>query len=461
MSGTADEGFTINWRGITVDQALTILSERAGLTINRDTSTSSAGTVDLFSVQPIKKDEIVALFNKVLVSHDLAAIPDGNVLHIMTQEQASDYAATPVSVVTNWPDIPNDAEEVTWVIPVHTLNPKQVLTDLYTLIPAGAKMNSSDAGTSVIMTGRQMDVRRFAQIISALDSTGNGDLEVFLLKFADSKALASELKDVFTQDTSTTPGAGGNPFAAFLGRGGRGGGGGGAAGATDESKRTGVHVNAVSDDQNNAVLVSAPADFMPGISNIITALDIPQEDTVQIRLFFLTNADCTSVANELLALFPDPTQSSQNQNNAGRRGAAQFGGGGFGGRGGAASAAAGMSDRLKKQVTVNAVPDPRTQSVLVTASKDTMDQIEKMIDNLDADTRGHVEVYTFKPQYANVLDFVGPMTDLFQQNGRSTSTSTQLNALQQRMQQGAQQNQINASSSISAASSGSGGGTGR
>jgi len=120
-----------------------------------------------------------------------------------------------------------------------------------------------------------------------------------------------------------------------------------------------------------------------------------------------------------------------------------------------------MSDRLKKQVTVNAVPDPRTQSVLVTASKDTMDQIEKMIDNLDADTRGHVEVYTFKPQYANVLDFVGPMTDLFQQNGRSTSTSTQLNALQQRMQQGAQQNQINASSSISAASSGSGGGTGR
>jgi len=422
------------------------------------TATGSAGIVDLVSVKPVKRDEIVALFNKVLADHDLAAIQDGKVLNIMTSEAASDNAATPVGVVTNWYDIANDAQEVTWVIPVHTLNPKQVLTDLYTLIPPGARMNSSDAGTSVIMTGRQMDVRRFAQIIAALDSTGNGDLEVFLLKFADSKALATELKDVFSADSSGPQGAG-NPFAAFLGRGGRGGfGGGGAANAaTDESRRTGIHVNAVSDDQNNAVLVSAPADFMPGISNIITALDIPQEDTVQIRLFFLTNADCTDVANELLALFPDPNQSSQGQN-GGRRGAAQFGGG-FGGRGGGGGGAAtGMSDRLKKQVTVNAVPDPRTQSVLVTASKDTMDQIEGMIASLDADTRGHVEVYVYKPVHANVLDFQAPLTDLFQQNGRANSTSSQLNALQQRMQTSAQQGSVNAQTTIG--SSGSGGARG-
>jgi type II secretory pathway component GspD/PulD (secretin) len=443
----------LNWRGVTVDQALTMLSDYAGLTINRQTPTSAAGIVDLVSTKPISKEEIVPLFNKVLADHDLVAIQDGKILNIMTTEAATENASTPVGVVTNWYDIANDAQEVTWVIPVHTLNPKQVLTDLYTLIPPGAKMNSSDAGTSVIMTGRQMDVRRFAQIIAALDSTGNGDLEVFLLKFADSKAIASELKDVFATDSSGPQGAG-NPFAAFLGRGGRGFGGAAANANTDESRRTGIHVNAVSDDENNAVLVSAPADFMPGISNIITALDIPQEDTVQIRLFFLTNADCTDVANELLQLFPDPTQSSQGQNNN-RRGAAQFRGG-FGG-GGGGGAAGSMSDRLKKQATVNAVPDPRTQSVLVTASKDTMEQISQMIGELDSDTRGHVEVYVYKPVYADVLDLISPLTDLFQQSGRSTSTSSQLNALQQRMQTAAQQNSVNAQTTIG---SGSGGGTG-
>jgi type II secretory pathway component GspD/PulD (secretin) len=270
------------------------------------------------------------------------------------------------------------------------------------------------------------------------------------------------LKDVFAPDTSGAQGAFVNPFALLFGgfgRVGRGGGvGGGGNAATDDSRRTGMHVNAVSDDENNAVLVSAPADFMPGISNIITALDIPQEDAVQIRLFFLTNADCTDVANELLALFPDPNLSSQGQNNNGRRGAAMFGGGfgGFGGRGGGGGGggANGMSDRLKKQATVNAVPDPRTQSVLVTASKDTMEQIEQMIAQLDADTRGHVEVYVYKPMHANVLDFQGPLTDLFQQNGRSSSTSTQLNALQQRMQTAAQQQTVNSSTTVGASTGG-------
>ena len=114
-------------------------------------------------------------------------------------------------------------------------------------------------------------------------------------------------------------------LASWEGGGGRGGGG---AAATDESaRRTGIHINAVSDDKNNAVMVSAPVDFMPGISNIIVKLDIPQDDMVQIRLFTLTNADCTDVATELLALFPDPDTQQGNPNATGHRSAAQLAGG--------------------------------------------------------------------------------------------------------------------------------------
>jgi hypothetical protein len=284
---------------------------------------------------------------------------------------------------------------------------------------------------------------------------------VFLLTYADSKSIAQELKDVFTDTGTTGPGgAGGFNIATILGggRGGRGGGGqGGAAGSTEDARRTGIHVNAVSDDENNAVLVSAPADYMPGISNIIYKLDIPQEDTVQIRLFFLTNAECTDVANELLTLFPDPNQSSQ-QNQNGRRATAQFGG--FGGRGAATPAAPTMSDRLKKQVTVNAVADPRTESVLVTASKDTMDQIEKIIDEMDACDSGHVQVYVYTAQYSDVLDLLGPLTDLFpQQNGRTSSASSQQNPLLQRVQTAATQSTTSAQQTIGS-TGGSGAGSG-
>ncbi|MGA2555626.1 MAG: secretin N-terminal domain-containing protein [Verrucomicrobiota bacterium] len=457
-AGTADQGLTLNLRGVSVDKALNYLADSAGFTIVRNAQTSMAGNVDVVSTKPLNKEEIIALFNKVLADHNLTVNQDRNILTVESLEAAYGDSNTKVVTMTNPTDIPRDAQVVTEVIPVHSLNPTQVVKDLYTLIPRGAQMNTSEAGNAILMTGTQADIRRFAQIIAAIDSTGNGDLQVFLLTYADSKSIAQELKDVFTSQ-DTTPGI--NPFAMF-GRGGRGGGG--ATGNADESsKRAAVHVNAVSDDENNAVLVSAPADFMPGISNIIKQLDIPQEDSVIIRRFKLVNADCNDVASELTAVFPDPNlQANQNTGGRGQRAtfAGNFGGGRAGFGGGGNTPGGGMSDRMKKQVTVNTVADPRTQSVLVTASKDTMNQIERIIEEMDADPAGHQGVFVYTPTYADVLDMQTAMQDLFMTSGRSSSTSTTQNALLMRMQSGAQAQSSSMSSSSSTFGSSSSGGVG-
>ena len=197
---------------------------------------------------------------------------------------------------------------------------------------------------------------------------------------------------------------------------------------------------------------------MPGISNLIAKLDIPQDDTVEIRLFFLTNADCADVADELLALFPDPNLASQNQGNAkGRSAMTLIAGGGAGS--GVADGSTDMSDRLKRQATVNAVPDARTDSVLVTASQQTMSQIEQIINRMDENQSGHTRIYVHTAQHADVLDMLGPLTDLFQQDsGKTSSASTQPNALALRMQTAAQQTSVNASSGLGAGGGGKGGG---
>jgi hypothetical protein len=102
------------------------------------------------------------------------------------------------------------------------------------------------------------------------------------------------------------------------------------------------------------------------------------------------------------------------------------------------------------------VADARTQSVLVTASKQTMEQIEKIIDEMDNDPSGHLIAYVYYPIHADVLDLQTPMSDLFQQSGRSTSSSsTQNNALLMRMQAGAQAQSSAVSSSSSGLSSSS------
>ena len=174
---------------------------------------------------------------------------------------------------------------------------------------------------------------------------------------------------------------------------------GGNAG-TENPKRATVRVNAVSDDENNAVLVSAPLDFMPGISNLIQKLDIQQDDQVEIRVFALHHADPTDVASQMALLFPDPNTQTGAQINQRGIWAAKY-------VGDPAASAFGtaLSERRKRQATVIAVADARTQSVLITASKDTMEQIGKVIADLDSSAAdAGPEFYIYEPQHADGED---------------------------------------------------------
>ena len=423
-TGPAEKGLTLNLRGAPVDGVLQYLSAAAGFTIIREADTDVPGTVDMASATPLNKEEIVLLLNKVLAQRGLAALQDGRTLTIMSVQDAERFNLTPVVVWNHNPaSIPQDAQVVSEVIGLHSLSPTQVIKDLSSLLPPGAGLAANEGGNAIILTARQADIRRFTQIIKALDSSGASELEVFLLDYADSKAVAQELKDVFTaQDANASQD---NPFRNLVAS--RAGG----AGKPENSKRAAIRVNAVSDDQNNAVLVSAPADIMPGISNLIHRLDIQQDDMVQIRLFGLHHADAEDVANQMSLLFPNPATQSSPQNNS-RGPGAQFVGGQL-----ATSTGADISDRRKKQSTVIAVPDPRTQSVIITASKDTMVQIANIITYLDSNAAGMMQIYVYRAEHADVLDLQGPLSDLFASASRTTSSS-QINALAQRANQAAQ-----------------------
>ena len=433
----AGRGMTLNWRGVTVDGALDLLAKSAGFVIYRQTSTSTntiPGTVDIVSEKPLSKEEIVGVLNKVLAEHGLTARQEKNVLLVETIAEAVSNGGLPLFIAPeNAKDIPVDGQFVTEIIPVHSLSPAQIAKDLMTLLPEGTQVNTSEAGNAVIMTAAQADIRRFVELIRALDSTGNGDVAVFFVQYADSRSVANELKDLFAAQDNTP-----NPFGGLMAA--RGGGAAGSANTAtrpDAGRRATPRINAVSDDQDNAILVSAPADFMAGISNLIHQLDIPQNDDVQIRLFALHNADCSEVANELTTVFPDPNGQRSDGGNSRNYGVAQVMGNlGYGGGAGSGS---GMSERKRRQVTVTAVPDPRTQSVIVTASKSTMSQIELLIKQMDANPAGRMRLFVYQPVYADVLDMAPALQDLFQSSGSASATaSSQMNALSMRMQAGAQ-----------------------
>jgi type II secretory pathway component GspD/PulD (secretin) len=389
-------GLVLNFHNAPLSAVLNYLSAKAGLIIESDGNLQ--GNVSVVARQPITTNEIVAVLNDQLGKNDYAAILVGRRLTIMSATAAKTYAGTPVKLATNtFADIPMDDEIVTEILPLHTLNAVQLVKDLESLVPLSATVSANEAGNSIIMTAQQKDIRRIDEVINALDGSALSEVIVTPLAYADAKAVAGELKEIFqTEDSNITRATTRNSFSGGRGggggRGGFGGGGnpmaammGGGGGGDDSSKNVETHAVFVSDDQLNAVISSAPPDYMHLITNVIADLDKPSEEITLMRVFHLNHADPGEIADEITAMFPTTTSTDQNNRTPGFR----FGMFGMGPQPSGNS----LTPRMKLQTTVMVVPDRRTQSILVSASRDMMEQIDGVVKDLDKGDQG-VQIVT-------------------------------------------------------------------
>jgi general secretion pathway protein D len=502
-----DKGIRFNFRSVPLETVLNYMSKAAGFVIHPQVSLN--GRVDAWSDQPLTKDEALELVEHVLTDNGYAVIRDGRILTIISAMEAK-KKDIPVKRFTGVEDIPRNNEVATYIIPVRTLNVIALVKNLTPLISTDTTdLQANESANSLMVTDTQINIRRIADIVMKLDSVSSSinTIKVYPLKYADAKSMVTLLKDLFPTTGGaggTAAGGGGAAGGRFGGgggggRGGRGGGGGaggfggaggaggfpnfaqlfGGGGGGDPTGSTPQsRVAATSDDHSNALVVSAPEDLISTIDELVAKIDQPIDDITEVKIFHLKNADCGEMANLLGNLFPDPSSTDassrmQYGGAAGGRGGAAGGRGGAaaGGRGAAANPFAGFfggggagagadeSAYMKKMGHVMAVPDLRTQTLVVSASKDLMPQIEDMINQLDEVEAGSLHAHTIVLKNAEAQDVQQILTDLFPAGGTtSRSTSTQNNPLLQRAQT-VQQNTLSSGVS-SGISTGGGGGRG-
>lgn len=462
-----EKGLRFNFRGVPLEMVLNYLSSAAGFIIHLKPGVDVKGEVNAWSNQPLSKEEAVGLLKQSLSENGYTAIEDGRTLTILrTEESKKNYL--PVKLGNVPANIPRNEDMVTQIIPVRTLNPLQLVKDLQPLLPSNTTLTANESANSLVMTDTQANIRRIAEIIKALDSVSSSVniIRVFPLKYADAKALASTVKELFPSQDSSRNNNGGNfgGFPGFPGGGPPGfAGNGGGNNSSDSGQSPNTRVAAVADDHGNSLVVSAPQDLMPTIEQLVQSVDHNVEDVTQVRVFHLQNADPGEMADLLSSLFPDDSSS---QNDASRQ--IQFGGPGgpfgpFGGgrQGGNANASSDQSNRMKKMGKVNGVADRRTQSIVVTAAKSLMPEIEAVIHQLDANPANKQHIFAVSLKNADPQDVANILQDLFPASSTSrnssSSSSSQTSPLATRsstlLQQSFQSSQ-NSSSSLGNSSSG-------
>ena len=437
-SGAEEKGLRFNFRGVPLETVLDYMSKAAGFVILPKVDIQ--GTVNVWSYQPLSKDEAVDLLNTILNENGYAAIRNGKTLKIVSRDEAKTLDL-PVKVFPSGSDpntIPKNDEMVTEIISVRYANAVQLTQDLQPLLPEYATLTANESGNAIVLTDTQASIRRMAEIIQALDTSiaNISAIRVFPLNHADATELAEIVKDLFetpttNQRNSRDPRA--QFFARMSGRGGgdrggdRGGSGGSPSGTgVSEARNAASRVVSVADERTNSLVVSAPEEYIATIENLVEEIDKAVDDVTELQVFHLKNSDPVEMAELLAELFPDETQTQG-------RGTGGFRFGGLSGRGGGPprggrSAGNDQSERMKKMGRVMAVPDERTSSIVVTAASQIMPQIAEMIKQLDANPAKKQKVFVYSLENADVQNIEEILRGMFEgQNSRSLQNNSNRN----------------------------------
>lgn len=413
------EGLRFNFNDVPLDKVLNYLSEAGGFIVIREAKVE--GRVDVVSHQPLNKDEAVALLNTVLNEKGFAAVRNDRTLTIVKREEAG-KRNIPVRAGSAPETIPKTDEMITQIIPVRYADATQLLENLKPLLPSYAVASANKSSNAIVLTDIQANVRRMAEIIRALDTSISAisEIRVFTLTYSKAADTAKLLNTLFQPPTAQGQQGntgGNNPIRQFMAR--MRGGGGGDQPAQDSAdsaaKQAAMRVQAVADERTNAVVVGAPGDLMPLIEEVIDQIDKASVPATEVRVFPLKYADAAEMAQVVNAAFAVKPASTA----AGGQPTQRF----FGMRGGGQNQQGAQQSAMND--SVNAVADPRTNSVVVTAEFTLMEQVARMVEQLDNNPARDQKVFVYKLKNADAAEVAGIMQGMFNDQGTAASRPRQ------------------------------------
>lgn len=211
---------------------------------------------------------------------------------------------------------------------------------------------------------------------------------------------------------------------------------------TDLSPLISPQATILANESANSIVVTDTQENIHHLVEIIKAIDSSAEDVTELRVFHLDHHDPTEVATMLTSVFANQNgqgaQATPIRFGGGPFGGFRrfFGGGGGGGFPGAGGANPGgdnnQNDRLRQHATVTAVADPRTSSVLVTAPKDMMDEIQQLIKEIDQESPKVARVSVVRLENVDPQEMQKVLQQFQSSNSRSSINSQQNSLLMQR-----------------------------
>jgi type II secretory pathway component GspD/PulD (secretin) len=205
---------------------------------------------------------------------------------------------------------------------------------------------------------------------------------------------------------------------------------------------------------SNSLVVTDTQSNVRHIVELVSALDGSAGSVASMKVFQLKNADPTEMAGLISSIFGGGTGGANSRGPGGASGMPFGAFGGFGGMSGGPGAAlaamaagrgggpggsrgstSGRSGGSRggtggsRGTPVVAVPDPRTYSVIVSASREALDDVEAIIRQLDSSSARKQKVFVYTLENGDVKQVESVLRNLFQGSNVRTTGNQEVDPL--------------------------------
>jgi len=312
------QDFTVNLKDTDIQEFIEFVADVTETTIVVDPSVK--GKVKVISSKPVSKAELYDLFLSILDVHGYTAVRSGAVVRVIPNKNAR---SAPVDVISGTSVI-ND-EYVTQVIRLENVSAAKLIPVLRPLVPQQAHMAAYAPSNAIIISDIRANINRMEEIIARMDQSAVKETEIIKLKYG----VATDVVEMLKTLEKSRAGEG--------------------ADANDEA-------TLVADKRTNSVVVTADELSIERIKGLIDYLDIPLEQSGNVRVMYLEYADAKEVAEVLTRVMQNLSRLDDEATGRNR------------------SANASKS-------TIEA--DEGTNSLIITADTDEMVALEAVIARLD------------------------------------------------------------------------------
>ena len=282
MARSQEPTITPNYREADIRQIVEAVGEVTGRNFILDPRVNAK--VTMLSSTPMSPDAFYEAFLSILQVNGYIATTTGNVIKIVPDASARQYAGLLSTENAAADDI------VTQVVHVENVGAAQLVPILRPLIPQYGHLAAHPGSNMLIISDRASNVNRMLRIIRRIDQANDEEIEVVPLEHAS----AAEIVRVLTALTQT-PRSDGLPVTTSL----------------------------VSDSRTNSILIGGDRSERLRLRVLIAHLDTPLEDGGDTQVRYLYYADAEELATKLQQHFSQqaageagaPTASTANQVN--------------------------------------------------------------------------------------------------------------------------------------------------